>query len=87
MKSIDIHEAKAHLSRLLDRVQAGEQIVIAKAGRPIARLVPIEVTHRSIRIGALKGRVKVPDSFNTMFGEEIAAMFGAAPQPSVRKRK
>ena len=51
MKSINIHEAKTHLSRLIERVQAGEEFVIAKAGRPAARLVPLESPIRRIKSG------------------------------------
>ena len=88
MKPINIHEAKTHLSRLVERVQAGEEIIIAKAGRPAARLVPIEGARHPIKIGALKGRVRVPDDFNTMFEKEIGAMFGVVPSsPPGRKRK
>jgi len=85
MKPVNIHEAKTHLSRLVERVEAGEEIIIAKAGRPAARLVPLENAHKPVTIGALKGRIKVPDDFNTMFEEEIAAMFGS--RPARRKRK
>ncbi|HXF77740.1 MAG TPA: type II toxin-antitoxin system Phd/YefM family antitoxin [Usitatibacter sp.] len=88
MKPVNIHEAKTHLSRLVERVQAGEEIVIAKAGRPAARLVPIEGVRKPVRIGGLKGRIKVPDDFNTMFEQEIEAMFAgvSSPRPA-RKRK
>ena len=87
MKSVNITEAKNHLSRLVERVQAGEEIVIVKAGRPAARLVPIEALRKPIRIGGLKGRIKVPDDFNTMFEQEIEAMFGGrSPAPRGRKR-
>lgn len=53
---INVQEAKTHLSRLLERVRAGEEIVLAKAGRPYARLVPLE-EHRERRPGIAKGRV------------------------------
>ena len=86
MKSINIHEAKTHLSRLVERVQAGEEIVIAKAGRPAARLVPIEEARKPVKIGGLKGP-PVPDDFNTMFEEEIAALFAGVPRAAAPKRK
>ena len=87
MKTINIHEAKTHLSRLVERVQAGEEIVIAKAGRPAARLVPIEEARKPVRIGGLKGG-SVPDDFNTMFEKEIEALFaGVPPGGAGRKRK
>ena len=88
MKSVNIHEAKTHLSRLVERVQAGEEIVIAKAGRPAARLVPIEGARKPVKIGGLKSRAPVPDDFNTMFEKEIEAWFaGASPGGAGRKRK
>jgi prevent-host-death family protein len=64
MRSINIHEAKTHLSRLVDEVNAGEEIVIAKAGKPLARLIPFQ--RRSVRrkLGALAGRFSVPDDFD-----------------------
>ena len=86
MKPVNIHEAKTHLSRLVERVQAGEEIVIAKAGRPAARLVPIEGTRKPVKIGGLKPRTPVPDDFNTMFEREIEALFGAVPAGRGRKR-
>lgn len=88
MKSVNIHEAKTHLSRLVERVQAGEEIVIAKAGRPAARLVPIEGAARPVKIGGLKPPSPVPDNFNTMFEREIEARFaGVSPPASVHRRK
>ena len=78
MKSVNIHEAKTHFSRLIERVEAGEEFIIAKAGRPAARLVPIGAAKKPIRIGGLKAPTAVPDDFNVMFEEEIAALFGTA---------
>ena len=87
MKSVNIHEAKTHLSRLIERVEAGEEIIIAKAGRPAARLVPIEAARRPVKIGGLKARSPIPDDFDTMFEDEIAAMFAAGgAKPVARKR-
>ena len=87
MKPVNIHEAKTHLSRLIERVQAGEEIVIAKAGRPAARLVPVEDARKPVRIGGLKSRIAVPDDFNTMFEREIAALFGGAPSSAKGRRR
>lgn len=88
MKSVNIHEAKTHLSRLIERVEAGEEIIIAKAGRPAARLVPIERARKPVRIGGLKARMPLPEDFNTMFEEEIAALFAAGRSPATgRGRK
>jgi len=87
MKPVNIHEAKTHLSRLIERVQAGEEIVIARAGRPAARLVPIEGERRPVKIGGLKSRIAVPDDFNTMLEGEIAALFGGSPSSAKGRRK
>ena len=86
MKSINIHEAKTHLSRLVERVEAGEEIIIAKAGRPAARLVPITAARKPVKIGGLKTLTPVPDDFNTMFEREIEALF-AGTSTAGRRRK
>ncbi len=54
---VNIHEAKTHLSRLLERVHAGEEIILAKAGKPVARLVPLAVAPAKRRPGRLQGRL------------------------------
>ena len=61
---INIHEAKTHLSRIVDEVAAGTEVIIAKAGKPMARLVPLEGAVRPKKLGLLKGRIRVPDDFN-----------------------
>jgi prevent-host-death family protein len=87
MKSVNIHEAKTHLSRLVERVEAGEQFIIAKAGRPAALLVPINPARKPVKIGGLKAPIRVPDDFDTMLEEEIAALFGTAPRLPAGKRR
>ena len=73
MSTLNVHEAKTHLSRLLDRVEAGEEVVIARSGRPIARLVPI---HRDGRVlGGDEGRVWVSDDFDAPLPPEMLAAF------------
>jgi prevent-host-death family protein len=76
-RTVNIHEAKTHLSRLVDEVEKGESVIIAKAGKPKAQLTPIRVTRKRAvrRIGCLKGRIKIPDDFDTMFADEIEKMF------------
>lgn len=74
MGAINIHEAKTHLSRLVEDVAAGQEIVIAKHGRPVAKLVAI--SHISApRIGALKGKLVVPDDFDTPLPADVLAGF------------
>lgn len=63
-KPINIHEAKTHLSRLVERVEAGEEITLARAGRPVARLVPYRTRREPRRPGAWKGRVSIGPEFD-----------------------
>jgi prevent-host-death family protein len=63
MKTVNVHEAKTHLSRLLDRAHAGEEIVIAKSGEPYARLVPLKAGKAERKPGTLKGQIKMSDAF------------------------
>lgn len=77
MEVVNVYEAKTHLSRLLDRVLAGEEIVIGRAGKPVARLVPLpepEPTRRSL--GAWRGRVRIADDFDDLPEAEAAAFRG-----------
>ena len=73
-KTVNIHEAKTHLSRLVRRVQAGEEIVIARGGTPIARLVPVEpATTRAL--GRDRGLFAVPADFNAPLDPRTLAEF------------
>jgi prevent-host-death family protein len=72
---VDIDEAKAHLSSLLSRVAAGESIVIARAGRPIARLVPIEDRSALRPVGMERGRLRVSDDFDASLDDETLESF------------
>ena len=75
MTTVNIHEAKTHLSRLVDEVAAGAEIIIAKAGKPMARLTPIAGPTRKKRLGLLKGKVKVPKDFNAPLDDETLSNF------------
>lgn len=72
---INIHEAKTHLSRIVDEVAAGAEVVIAKAGKPMARLVPLTTTTPTRKLGLLKGRIRVPDDFNEPLPEAVLRDF------------
>jgi prevent-host-death family protein len=72
---VNVHEAKTHLSRLLEEVAAGAEVVIAKAGKPVARLVPIEPVARPKSLGLLRGRITVPDDFNAPLSPDLLAEF------------
>ena len=82
MRTINIHEAKTHLSRLVEEVSEGEEVVIARAGRPVARLVPVAKRTRRRKLGLLAGKLTVPSDFDAPLPEELTAMFeggGRAP--------
>ena len=80
MAVVNIHEAKTHLSRLLARVAAGEDIIIARAGRPVAKLVPLSPIKKTRGYGLLKGEFTVPDSFfEPLPEEELTAWEGGEP--------
>jgi len=72
---VNIHEAKTNLSRIVDEVAAGAEVIIAKAGKPMARLSPIEAPVKAKKLGQLKGRIKVPADFNTPLDDETLAQF------------
>jgi prevent-host-death family protein len=77
MPVVNIHEAKTHFSKLVDRAAAGEEIVIAKAGRPVAKLVPLDNTHEPRQLGGWTGRVRISDDFDAV-DDEIAKLFEGA---------
>lgn len=72
---VNIHEAKTHLSRLLERVAVGEEVIIAKAGTPVAKLVPITAKAKKRVLGTAKGDFVVPDDFNDPLPREIEDLF------------
>lgn len=77
MEKVNIHDAKTHLSRLVDRAAKGEAFIIAKAGKPMVKVVPLEPveTKPLRRTGFMVGQMTVPDDFDEMGREEIEAMF------------
>jgi prevent-host-death family protein len=75
---INMHEAKTELSRLVERALAGEDVVIARAGVPVVRLVPVAVRGKR-KLGQWKGRVTLPDDFDApLMGEELALWEGSS---------
>ena len=72
---VNVHEAKTHLSKLLERVALGEEVVIAKAGKPVAKLVSIASEERRFKLGSAKGEFVVPDDFNDPLPKEIEDLF------------
>ena len=75
MKTVNIHEAKTKLSKLVERVEGGEEIVIARAGRPAARLVPLTKVRGRRRLGLLDGKFQIPDDFNAPLPESVIRDF------------
>ena len=75
--TVNIHEAKTHLSRLLERVSDGEEIVIAKAGKPVARLSSVDAQRKALPYGILKGKLKIRAGFDDPLPDSfIAALEG-----------
>lgn len=81
METVNIHQAKTHLSRLLERVAKGQGFIIAKAGKPVAKVVPLSAPDpgETMRLGFLSGQLKIPDDFDRMAEKEIDALFNGAP--------
>lgn len=78
MKTVNIHEAKTHLSRLVDRAVAGEPFVIAKSGKPLVKVMALGAPNpeETKRLGFLAGQISVPDDFDQMGQAQIEAAFG-----------
>jgi prevent-host-death family protein len=78
MRIVNVHEAKTHLSRLIDRAAQGESFVIAKAGKQMVKVTPLDApAHgQARRVGFLSGQIAVPDDFNRMGSREIEQIFG-----------
>ena len=78
VRQVNIHEAKSQLSRLLEEVEAGERIVIARAGEPVAVLTPYKAAIRRRRLGLFAGQAKIHADFDEL-PADVAAAFGAEP--------
>jgi len=79
MTQINIHEAKTHLSLLVEKVAGGEPFIIAKAGKPMAKVVPyVTAEKKAKRVGFLSGQIEVPEDFDSMGQDEISSMFGGS---------
>jgi len=72
---VNIHEAKTHLSKLLERVALGEEVIIAKAGKPVAKLVQFETEPPKRTLGSARGDFKVPDEFFDPLPKEFEDLF------------
>lgn len=76
MRTVNMHEAKTHLSQLVEKAAGGEPFVIAKAGRPMVKVIPLEEMTTPQRLGFMAGQIRVPDDFDRMGEDAILAMFG-----------
>jgi prevent-host-death family protein len=76
MTTVNIHEAKTQLSKLVDQAVKGDSFVIAKAGKPLVKVSALDSPAAPRRLGFLEGEISVPDDFDTMGGAELAALFG-----------
>jgi prevent-host-death family protein len=77
MNVVNIHEAKTHLSKLVEKAAQGEPFIIAKAGKPMVKVVPLDVPaeKKKKRLGFMKGKISVPDNFDRLYEREIEEMF------------
>lgn len=75
MKKVNIYEAKTRLSQLVEEAAAGQEVVIARAGRPVARLTTLSRTSRKRRLGLLDGRFRIPDDFNRPLPDDLLRSF------------
>jgi prevent-host-death family protein len=84
----NIHEAKTHFSRLIDRVERGAEVLIARDGRPVARLVPVRATvDGARRIGAMRGRLQLSEDFDAPLPRSLLKLFHAAAPPGRPRKK
>jgi prevent-host-death family protein len=82
VQQVNIHEAKTHFSKLVERVEAGDEIVIARAGKPVAKLVPVEPQREPRKLGQLKGKIWVSDDWDSdEVNQEIARLFYGGELP------
>ena len=84
VKQVNMHEAKTHLSRLVDEAAAGQPFVICKAGKPMVRVTPLTQSSDAapvpLRLGMLRGQISVPDDFDRMGQETMADLFEGIPE-------
>jgi prevent-host-death family protein len=78
MQTVNIHEAKTHLSRLVERAAVGESFIIAKAGKPLVKVMALNTpaSGQIRRLGFLAGEISVPDDFDSMGTQDIERLFG-----------
>ena len=75
MQQLNIYEVKTHLSKLVDQAHNGETIIIAKSGKPWAKIIPFDTPKKQFKFGTMKGKIKVSDDFNELLSDEIINLF------------
>ncbi len=85
MRQVNIHEAKTHLSKLLEAVERGEEIIIARSGKPVARLCPPRKRHTPRRPGSLKGKIRIAKDFDQTPEEVVEAYYDSELFPQGEK--
>jgi prevent-host-death family protein len=82
MKTVNIHAAKTHLSSLVEEAAGGEEIIIAKAGKPVARLVALEKPKFERKPGTMAGLIEIYDNFDDPLPPDLAEAFGIEDEPA-----
>jgi prevent-host-death family protein len=72
---VNVHDAKTHLSKLLERVASGEEIVLARAGKPVAKLVPLDASRKARTPGLMKGRIRIAADFDAPLPADVLERF------------
>ncbi|MFZ5556242.1 MAG: type II toxin-antitoxin system Phd/YefM family antitoxin [Pseudomonadota bacterium] len=80
MEFINIHQAKTQLSRLVERAEAGEEIIISRAGKPVARIVPLTPARAPRKPGLLKGKIRIGKDFDAPLPDDMLAAFEGGPR-------
>ncbi|MCX7115359.1 MAG: type II toxin-antitoxin system Phd/YefM family antitoxin [Gammaproteobacteria bacterium] len=75
MQQFNIYDVKTHLSKLVEQAHQGETIIIAKAGKPWAKIIPFDAPKKCFKFGTMKGKIKVSDDFNDPLPDEIIDLF------------
>ena len=71
---VNIYEAKTHLSKLIQKVLDGDEVIIAKSGKPLVKVVPVDAEKKKVKFGLLKGQIRIAEDFNE-FGPELQSLF------------
>jgi prevent-host-death family protein len=82
---VNLHDAKTHLSRYVDQALAGEEVVIARAGKPLVRLMPVSDERPPLRLGFLAGTARIEADLKRDFEDEINALFDLGSEPAAER--